>query len=459
MPGLHGFDVLIIGGGQAGPSLADALARVGRRVALVERRHLGGSCVNFGCTPTKAAIASARVAHLARRGAEFGLNIPQVEVDFAAVMRRARAVALKSRAGLDAWMTSADNPLLLRGHARLEGRAESGFRVQVGDESVVAANVVLDTGTRTFVPPIDGLQTVAFIHAGNWLDLQALPESIAVLGGGAIGLEMAQFYRRMGSRVAVVEAVARIAAREDPEVSDALQGFLAAEGIEFHLGTTVERIEARENGVTLRLRGSASPMLSVSHVFVATGRKPNSDDLGLDTVGVAVDAHGFIQVDPRLGTTVRGIWAAGDVRVGPQFTHTAWDDYRILLSQLAGDRQRTTERIVPYAIFTDPELGRVGVTETEARRSGRPIKVGRFDMARNGKAAEIGETKGFIKVIADADSNRILGAAVLAVDAAELVHGYIDLMNADAPVTAMADAIHIHPTLMEAVQSAVAAIA
>jgi len=263
----------------------------------------------------------------------------------------------------------------------------------------------------------------------------------------------------MGSRVAVVEAVARIAAREDPEVSDALQGFLVTEGIEFHLGTTVERIEARENGVTLRLRGSASPMLSVSHVFVATGRKPNSDDLGLDTVGVAVDTHGFIQVDPRLGTTVRGIWAAGDVRVGPQFTHTAWDDYRILLSQLAGDRQRTTERIVPYAIFTDPELGRVGVTETEARRSGRPIKVGRFDMARNGKAAEIGETKGFIKVIADADSNRILGAAVLAVDAAELVHGYIDLMNADAPATAMADAIHIHPTLMEAVQSAVAAIA
>ncbi|HYL31710.1 MAG TPA: mercuric reductase [Stellaceae bacterium] len=459
MPELRRFDVLIIGGGQAGPPLADALARAGKRVALAERRHLGGSCVNFGCTPTKAVIASARVAHLARRGADFGLNIPQIDVDFAAVIRRAREIALKSRSGLDAWMTSADNPLLLRGHARLEGRTGSAFRVRVGDESVVATELVLDTGTRTLVPPIEGLKTIAFVHAGNWLDLEELPQSIAIVGGGAIGLEMAQFYRRMGSRVFVIEAAARIAAREDSDVSDALHGFLASEGIEFRLGTAIERIEARESGALLQLRGSAPAALSVSHVFVATGRKPNSDDLGLDTVGVAMNAHGFIEVDERLHTNVPGIWAAGDARVGPQFTHTAWDDYRILFSQLAGDRSRTTDRIVPYAIFTDPELGRVGMTETEARRSGRPIKIGRFDMARNGKATEIGETKGFIKVVVDANSNRILGAAVLSVDAAELVHGYIDLMNANAPAATMADAIHIHPTLMEAAQSAVAAIA
>lgn len=449
------YDVAIIGGGQAGPPLAHALAKAGKRVVLAERRHLGGSCVNFGCTPTKAALASARVAQLAHRAAEFGIDIPTVRVDFAAVIRRARAVALHSRHGLDDWMKG-DNPKLLRGHARLAGRTEAGFRLEVGGGAVVARDVVLDTGTRSVIPPIPGLDAIGFVHAGNWLDLETLPDSLAVIGGGAIGLEMAQFYRRMGSRVTVLEAAPEIGGSEDPEVAAALRGFLEEEGIAFRRNAAIERIEPRPGGATVHLRGGAA--LSVSHVFVATGRKPNSDDLGLDTEGVAANQRGFVEVDRRLSTNVPGIWAAGDVRVGPQFTHAAWDDHRILLSQIAGDGARTTERLMPYAIFTDPELGRVGLTEAAARREGREVKIGRFEMAHNGKAREIGETKGFIKIVADAGSNRILGAAVLSYDAAELVHSCIEVMQAGAPYTVIVDALHIHPTLAEAVQSAVTAI-
>lgn len=449
------YDVAIVGGGQAGPPLAHALAKAGRGVALAERRHLGGSCVNFGCTPTKAALASARVAHLARHTAEFGIDTGAVRVDFAAVIRRARDIALHSRQSLDAWMEG-DNPKLLRGHARLAGRTDGGFRVEIGGSAIIARQVVLDTGTRSLIPPIPGLDAVPFVHAGNWLELETLPAHLAVIGGGAIGLEMAQFYRRLGSRVAVLEAAAEIGGHEDPDVAAALRGFLEAEGIEFHRHAAIERIEPRADGAVLHLRGGAA--LAASHVFIATGRKPNSDDLGLDTLGVATNERGYIAVDPRLATNVPGVWAAGDIRVGPQFTHAAWDDHRILLSQIAGDGARTTKRLMPYAIFTDPELGRVGLTEAEARRDGRTIKLGRFEMARNGKAREIGETKGFIKIVADAGSNRILGAAVLSYDAAELVHCCIEVMQAGAPYTAIVDAVHIHPTLAEAVQSAVAAI-
>ena len=450
---LH-YDVLIIGGGQAGIPLAYALAQAGKRVALAERRHLGGSCVNFGCTPTKAAIASARLAHLARRAGEFGIYIPEVEIDFAAVIDRAASVAAASRRGLEEGLSASANPKLLRGHARLDGRNGDGFRVRIGGDTLTAGQVVLNPGTRSLIPPISGLSGVDFIHAGNWLMRRDLPKHLAMIGGGAIGLEMAQFYRRMGSAVTVIENSNHIAGHEDPDIAAALQRLLEDEGIQFRLGTSVTNVEAFAQGIALRLGRDGSSVLEASHVFVATGRRPNTDDIGLETVGVAVGKNGIVEADKRLATSVRGIWVAGDVRGGPLFTHTSWDDHRILLSQIAGDGSRTTERVVPYAIFTDPELGRVGLTETEARRSGKEIKVAHFAMTRNGKAAEIGETAGMIKLVIDVPSSRVLGAAVLASDGAELVHSYVNAMNVHAPVSAIANAVYIHPTLAEAVQSA-----
>jgi pyruvate/2-oxoglutarate dehydrogenase complex dihydrolipoamide dehydrogenase (E3) component len=452
------FDVSVIGGGQAGPPLARDLAQAGARVALAERKDLGGSCVNFGCTPTKAAIASARVAHLARRGVEYGVRISAVDVDFAAVIERARKIAMTSRSALDRRMEGSENPKLFRGHARLDGKAGETFRVRIGTEAITARQVVLNTGTRSLIPPIPGLKSVGYIHAGNWLDVTTLPKHLAIIGAGAIGLEMAQFYCRMGSHVTVIEFSDHIAGHEDPDVAQALLTVLEAEGVKFHLKTAVAGIEVNRDGVNLQLGQDGSSKLQVSHVFIATGRRPNTDDLGLETVGVTTTKQGIILVDDRLATNVKGIWAAGDVRGGPQFTHTAWDDYRVLMSQLRGDGSRTTRRVVPYAIFTDPELGRVGMTEVEARRAGYSIKIGRFDMSESGKAFEIGEDRGLIKVVIDTSSNLILGAAVLAVEGAELVHDYIDLMNAKAPYMVIREAVYIHPTLAEAVQSAVSEI-
>ncbi|MCW3096193.1 MAG: Pyruvate/2-oxoglutarate dehydrogenase complex dihydrolipoamide dehydrogenase component [Chthonomonadaceae bacterium] len=451
-------DVLIIGGGQAGIPLAWKLAAQGRQVALVERERLGGSCINFGCTPTKAAIASARVAHQARRGAEYGLYIPEVRVDFAAVLKRARGVAAASREGLDKGFEGSANPFLLRGQARLDGRTDAGFRVKIGEQTLVAKELVLNTGTRSLIPELEGLEKVDRLHAGNWMDRPELPEHLLLLGGGYIALEMGQFYRRMGSKITIVERGERILAREDPDVVATLQKLLEAEGIAFRTNTTVERVEAKE-GVTLHTRhNERAGKLTGSHLFIAIGRKPNTDDLGLETVGVLQDEHGYVKVDARLATNVEGIWAAGDIRGGPQFTHTSWDDHRILLSQMTGDQSRTTHRHVPYAVFTDPELGRIGLTAAEAHKSGKKIKTARFDMAKNGKASELGETEGFIQVIVDADTDQLLGATLLCTEASELVHIYIDLINANAPYTVLRDAIHIHPTLAEAVQSAVAAL-
>ena len=436
MAGSSNFDILIIGGGQAATPLAFSLAKKGMQVAVAERKYLGGSCVNFGCTPTKAAIASAKLAHLARRAADFGLRVPQVEVDFRAVIRRAAGIAAESRKSLEGHFENSENPKLLRGHARFLG---PGFEVQVGDTRVSAKQVVVNTGTRTHVPKIPGLDKIRFIDPGNWLSHAQLPERLAVIGGGYIGLEMAQFYRRMGSRVSVWEEGSHIAAHEDEEISSAIQQFLEREGIEFHANARIQSVE----------------QLSATDVFIATGRKPNTDDLGLETVDVEMDDQGYVNVDQRLATNVKGIWIAGDARGGPQFTHTSWDDHRILLSQIAGDGSRTTDRIVPYAMFTDPELGRVGLTENEARKKGLKFSTTKFEMNKNGKAREMAETDGFIKVLLEEGTGKILGAALLCTDAAELVHMYIDIMNAGASSAVIRDAIHIHPTLAEAVQSAV----
>ncbi len=448
---MNHYEVAIIGGGQAGVPLAYALPRAGKRIVLIERKHLGGSCVNFGCAPTKAAIASARLAHLARRAAEFGLRIPSVEVDFAAVIQRARDIVAGQRSGIERGLTGKDNPRVITAQARLDGRDGDRFRIVAGDETVLADHVVLDTGTRSAIPPIDGIGGLDVIHAGNWLEHTDLPQRLIVIGGGVIALEMAQFYRRMGSEVVVIEALAQIAGSEDPDVAEALQDLLEREGIEFHLEAKIDRVEKRGSGIVVQIAEKGA--IAGTHLFVAAGRKPNTDDLGLDTVGVKMN-RGIVEADGRLSTNVSGIWAAGDIRGGPMFTHTAWDDHRVLYSQIVGDRSRTTERVVPYAIFTDPEIGRVGMTETQARKSGKQIKVARFEIRRNSKSLEIGEPDGFIKVIADASNDQLLGAMVMCNEAAELVHIYIDLMNARAPFPVIRDAVYIHPTFAEAIQSA-----
>lgn len=453
------FDVVVIGAGQAGPTLAKSLANAGRRVALIERKHMGGSCVNFGCTPTKAALASARVAHLARRAGDFGIRVADIQPDFPAVLSRAADIVQRSRESLQQSFSGSDNPILITGHAQFTARDGDRFRLKAGDEEIIAAQVVLDTGTRSAVPPIDGLRDVDYLTAENWLDHRELPQHLALVGGGYIGLEMAQFYRRMGAEVTVIESGAQVAGQEDPDVAIALQHMLEAEGIRFRMNARATRCRKSDSGVTLTLEGGDKPEeVGATHVFVALGRKPNTDDLGLENIGLHPTGKGTLEVDQRLGTGIPGVWAVGDIRGGPMFTHTAWDDYRIVESQLIGDKTRTTDRIVPYAVFTDPSLGRVGLTETQARKAGKNIEVARFDMAGNGKAKELGETGGFIKIVADADNRRILGAAVLASEGAELVHIYVALMNAGAPYPVLENAIHIHPTLAEAIQSAVSSL-
>lgn len=453
-------DIAIIGGGQAGIPLAHAAARAGKRVALVERKHLGGSCVNFGCSPTKAVLASARVAQLARRARDYGLKVGNVEVDFPAVLERANKLRLQMRNGLERKFEESDNPELIRGHARLEGREGPAFVIRVDDRRLLADQVVLDTGTRTFVPQIEGLASAPFLHAGNWLDRPELPEHVAIVGAGYIGLEMGQFYRRMGSKVTIIDGATRVVSNEDEDVSEGLQGILSNEGVEFRLKCSVSRVETWPGGELLAVKeAGALREIRVSHLFVATGRKPNTDDLGLETVGVKASKNGILEVDERLATNVAGLWAAGDIRGGPMFTHTAWDDYRVLRSQLLGDGSRTTtKRNVPYAVFTDPELGRVGMTEREARDEGRAFRVSRFEMVRDARAREMGESEGFIKVVVENQTDRILGAAVLCAHGAELVHIYLEVMNADAPYTLIENAIHIHPTIAESMQSAVSSL-
>lgn len=455
MEGTKVYDALIVGGGQAGIPLAHTLAGEGMSVALAESKYLGGSCVNYGCSPTKAAIASARVAHQARRASEYGIEVPEVEVDFPAVLRRARGIVEKKRAGLYKGFEGSENPLLIEGRARFEGRDDEGFRLSVGGREVVARRVVVNTGAATVVPPIDGLEGVDYITSENWLDHAELPEHLAVVGGGYIGLEMGQFYRRMGSRVTVVVGGSgRIVAREDEEVSEALRGALEDEGIEFVSGHRAEKVEKRGGGLALVLDDGRR--IECSDLLVATGRRPNTGDLGLENIGLEVAGGGVIEADERLATSVEGVWAAGDARGGPMFTHTSYDDFRVLSSQLVGDGSRTTDRVVPYAIFTDPELGRAGMTEREAREAGYEVEVMKYDVANDGKAQEIGEMQGLIKVVADRSNDRILGAAVLAHEGAELVHVYIALMNAGAPYTVIRDAVHIHPTISESLQSVLA---
>jgi pyruvate/2-oxoglutarate dehydrogenase complex dihydrolipoamide dehydrogenase (E3) component len=445
---IHTFDAIIVGAGQAGPGLAGRLTDAGMTVALVERKLFGGTCVNTGCTPTKTLVASAYTAYLARRAGDYGVSSGStVTVDMKKVKLRQDTVVRNSREGLEAWLTRLPNCTIFRGHARLE----SASRVRVGNELITAERIFLDVGGRANVPDLPGLDQVNYLTNSSLLQLQILPRHLVVVGGSYVGLEFAQVYRRFGSQVTVVEMADRLIAREDPEVSVDVQEILAAEGIQTRLGAECVRLEASGQDVRVHVICRAGePEILGSHVLLAVGRRPNTDDLGLETAGVEIDKRGYIVVDDELRTSAPGIWALGDCNGKGAFTHTAYNDFEIVAANLLEqDGRRVSDRIPAYALFTDPPLGRVGLTEAEARAAGKRLLVGFRPMTEVRRAVEKGETRGFMKVIVDADTRLILGAAILGTGGDEAIHGILDIMYAKAPYTTLQRAVHIHPTVSE----------
>ncbi len=448
MASQRAFDAIVIGAGQAGPALANRLTGAGQTVAFVERHLLGGTCVNVGCTPTKTQVASAYAAHLARRAAAYGVSIEgSVRVDMAKVKARTEKVVQGSRDGLSQWLAGMKGLSLVKGHARFE----APDRVRVGDEVLQAPRIFINVGTRPAVPDLPGVDRVPFLTNRTMLELDRVPEHLVVLGGGYVGLEFAQIHRRFGARVTVIEKGAQLAAREDPDVSDAIRGILEAEGVEVRTNARCIRLEPHPAGAAVAVDcTSGPPSVAGSHVLLALGRRPNTDDLGLDSAGVETDARGFVTVDDTLATNVPGIWALGDCNGRGAFTHTSWNDHEIVAANLLdGETRRVSERVPAYALFIDPPLGRVGLTETQARATGRPLLVGTRPMRRVARAVEKGETQGFIKIVADAVTHRILGAAILGTGGDEAIHGLIDAISGGLSVDAMRRAVPIHPTVSE----------
>jgi pyruvate/2-oxoglutarate dehydrogenase complex dihydrolipoamide dehydrogenase (E3) component len=442
------YDAIIIGTGQAGPALARRLAAAGRKVAIVERKLFGGTCVNTGCTPTKTLVASAYAAHLARRAADYGVAIGgNVAVDMKAVKARKDAVVGASRGGLERSLKTLPNCTVYEGHARFAGPKE----VRVGDEVLKADKVFINVGTRPLVPPIPGLDQVPYFTNSSMVDVDFLPPHLVVLGGSYVGLEFAQIYRRFGSEVTLVELAPRLIAREDEDVSQAIADILKDEGIDVRVNSKVVEVAKPGNNiaVTVETAGTKSQVVG-SHLLLAIGRRPNTDDLGLDTAGIATDPRGYIQVDDQLRTNVSGIWALGDCNGRGAFTHTAWNDFEIVAANvLDNEPRRVSDRINAYALYTDPPLGRAGMTAAEVRKSGRPALIATVAMEDVSRAYEKGETKGFMKILVDQESKQILGASLLGLAGDEVIHCILDLLYAKAPATVMQRAMHIHPTVSE----------
>ncbi|RMI32333.1 FAD-containing oxidoreductase [Nocardia stercoris] len=441
------FDAIIVGAGQAGPPLAGRLVEAGQTVAVVERKLIGGTCVNSGCIPTKTLVASAHAAHVARRGADYGISTGEVVVDMAKVKGRKDDIVTADRNGVENWLEGMDGCTLLRGHARFV----DPHTLQVGDRRITAARIFLNVGARASTPDIPGLADVDYLTNVGILELDSVPEHLVVIGGSYIGLEFAQMYRRFGAEITVIERGPRLAPREDDDVSSAIEDILRREGISIHLGADDIRVSRNGGDVAVTTRADG-PVVTGSHLLVAVGRVPNTDDLGLDAAGVATDARGFITVDDQLRTTVEHIWAMGDCNGRGAFTHTSYNDFEIVAANLLdGEPRRVTDRIPTYALYIDPPLGRAGLTAAQVRASGRKALVGKRPMTRVGRAVEKGETQGFMKVVVDAETHRILGAAILGVGGDEVVHCLLDLMAAEAPYTTMTHTVHIHPTVAELV--------
>jgi pyruvate/2-oxoglutarate dehydrogenase complex dihydrolipoamide dehydrogenase (E3) component len=442
------FDAIVIGAGQAGPSLAVRLARSGRKTALIERKLIGGTCVNNGCIPTKTLIASARAAHVARHGADYGVTIDApIRVDMAQVKRRKDAVVSASRGGLTHWLGETPGLTVVAGHARFE----SAHALRVGEQVLEAGQVFINVGGRARVPDMPGLADAPYFTNSTIMHVDFLPEHLVIVGGSYIGLEFAQMYRRFGSRVTVIEMGARLMGREDEDIAAAIQSILEAEGIAFRLNAECVSVRRLGEGVAVHLSCAEEPHeIAGSHVLLAVGRVPNTGDLGLQQAGIATDPRGYITVDDQLRTNVQGIWALGDANGRGAFTHTSYNDYEIVAANLLdGQSRRVTDRIPAYALFIDPPLGRAGMTVQEVRTSGRKALQATMPMTRVGRARERGETLGFMRVLVDAHTQQILGASLLGIESDEVVHTLLDAMYAAVPCSVIQRAMHIHPTVAE----------
>jgi len=443
------YDAIVIGAGQAGPALCARLDREGQKTALIERKLIGGTCVNTGCIPTKTLVASAHAAHLARRGADFGFRAGEVSVDMAAVKRRKDGVVQQSVNGVTNWIGGMKHVSLIRGHARFTAPRT----IAVDGRQLQAERIFLNVGGRAFVPDIPGVREVPYLTNTSMMAVDALPEHLVIIGGSYIGLEFAQIYRRFGSKVTVIEKMDKLLPREDDDVATEIRAILEREGIEIHTGAECMALEKRGDriAVTLECRGGP-PLAEGSQLLFAVGRVPNTRDLGLDAAGIETDARGYVTVDDACRTSAEGVWCMGDANGRGAFTHTAWNDYEIVAANLFDhDARRISDRIPCYALFIDPPLGRVGMNEDEARNSGRRVLAGKMPMTRVGRAREAGETQGFMKVLVDADSQKLLGAAILGLNGDEIVHSLLDVMYAGAPYTTIQRAMHIHPTVTELV--------
>jgi pyruvate/2-oxoglutarate dehydrogenase complex dihydrolipoamide dehydrogenase (E3) component len=438
------FDAIIVGAGQAGPALAGRLTQAGRSVALVERKLFGGTCVNTGCMPTKTLVASARAAHVARRAAEFGVVLAgDVRIDMAKVKSRADTVIASARHGVRAWLDGMDGCTVIEGHARFE----DAQTLRIGDERISAPQLFLNVGGRAVVPDMPGLRDIPYLTNTTVLGLDRVPAHLVIIGGSYIGLEYAQMHRRFGAEVTVVERGPRLIGREDEDVSEAVRDILDGEGIDIRTGVGDIAFSRDGEAIEVSVDGDR---IACSHVLVAVGRVPNTSDLGLDRAGVEMDARGDIVVDDELRTSVPGIWALGDCNGRGAFTHTAYNDFEIVAANLLdGEHRRVSDRIPGYALYIDPPLGRVGMGEAEAEERGRPYLVGKRPMTRVGRAVEKDETQGFMKVVVDAETGEILGAAILGTGGDEAIHGIVDMMSAGATATQLQHTVPIHPTVSE----------
>ena len=442
------YDAIVIGSGQAGNPLSNALAERGWTVALIEKSHLGGTCINTGCTPTKTMIASAQIAHYARNAVRWGIKAGPVSVDLPAIVSRKKAIVESFRAGIEQRVAKHAKVHLYRGPAQFL----SSRTVQIDNNEVIEGErIFINSGTRPAPPQLTGLEAVGYLTNESMMELQEVPDHLLVLGGGYIGLEFGQMFRRFGSEVTVIHHAEHLLPHEDPDVTTELQKALETEGMEFRLKSNPVQIERKGNQIRLTLATeNQTATVDGTHILAATGRRPNTDDLALEKAGVEIDSRGYVRVNERLETTVPGIWALGDVKGGPAFTHISYNDYQIVYANLVESKNLTTEnRYVPYSLFTDPQLGRVGMTEKEARATGRRLKMGSYSMAHVARAIERGETAGFMKIIVDAMSDKILGAAILGAEGGELVQLLGAMMLAGAPYAILKGAVYIHPTLAE----------
>jgi pyruvate/2-oxoglutarate dehydrogenase complex dihydrolipoamide dehydrogenase (E3) component len=441
------FDAIIVGAGQAGPPLAGRLTDSGQTVAVIERKLVGGTCVNTGCIPTKTLVASAHAAHLSRRGAEYGVGTGEITVDMAKVKARKDKIMLDDRSGVESWLEGMKGCTLIRGHARFEGP----HTMSVDGRVLEADRIFLNVGGRAVAPDMPGLAEIDYVTNVGILELDTVPEHLVVIGGSYIALEFAQMYRRFGARVTVIEKGPRLTSREDEDVSATVKDILEAEGIDIVVNASAIRFTKQDSGFQVVPADGSEPITG-THLLLAVGRQPNTDDLGLEKAGVETDARGYIVVDDQLRTNVEHIWAMGDCNGRGAFTHTSYNDFEIVAANLLDDDpRRVSDRVTTYALYIDPPLGRAGLTVDEVRKSGRKALVGKRPMTRVGRAVEKGETQGFMKVVVDAETEEILGAAILGVGGDEVIHAILDIMTAKKPYTAISRTMHIHPTVSELV--------